>query len=93
MLALARAAAMDHVMEFGAGRAMAALGGMLDQGVRNVLAHSDPDPLDSDSLRAYMDKYLLYAVLWSFAGDARAAQYVVRGPSNHITCYGMVGHG
>ncbi|XP_034246586.1 dynein heavy chain, cytoplasmic-like isoform X2 [Thrips palmi] len=64
----------EHIMDFTRLRALSSLFSMLNQGVRNVLAynHSHSDfPLTSEQLDSYIPKCLVYALLWSFAGDAK----------------------
>nr|CAD7423028.1 unnamed protein product [Timema monikensis] len=64
----------EHIMDFTRLRALSSLFSMLNQGVRNVLqynhAHSD-FPLPNEQLERYIPKCLVYALLWSFAGDAK----------------------
>jgi dynein heavy chain 1 len=64
----------EHIMDFTRLRALSSLFSMLNQAVRNVLqynhAHTD-FPLPSEQLERYMPKCLVYALLWSFAGDAK----------------------
>ncbi|XP_044006814.1 dynein heavy chain, cytoplasmic isoform X3 [Aphidius gifuensis] len=64
----------EHIMDFTRLRALSSLFSMLNQAVRNVLHynHSHIDfPLPSEQLELYMPKCLVYALLWSFAGDAK----------------------
>ncbi|KAK3912297.1 Dynein heavy chain, cytoplasmic [Frankliniella fusca] len=64
----------EHIMDFTRLRALSSLFSMLNQGVRNVLAynHSHSDfPLTNEQLESYIPKCLVYALLWSFAGDAK----------------------
>ena len=64
----------EHIMDFTRLRALSSLFSMLNQAVRNVLQynHSHTDfPLPSEQLERYMPKCLVYALLWSFAGDAK----------------------
>lgn len=64
----------EHIMDFTRLRALSSLFSMLNQSVRNVLqynhAHSD-FPLPSEQLERYIPKCLVYALLWSFSGDAK----------------------
>lgn len=64
----------EHIMDFTRLRALSSLFSMLNQGVRNVVqynhAHSD-FPLPPEQLERYIPKVLVYALLWSFAGDAK----------------------
>lgn len=77
-MALARACGMEHIMEFASQRALESLFAMLDQGVRNIHRHSAGSDfaVDPDHLRTYMEKYLIYAIMWCFTGDAKTPQYV-----------------
>ncbi|XP_046751875.1 dynein heavy chain, cytoplasmic isoform X5 [Diprion similis] len=64
----------EHIMDFTRLRALSSLFSMLNQAVRNVLQynHTHMDfPLPSEQLERYMPKCLVYALLWSFAGDAK----------------------
>ncbi|KAK7789348.1 hypothetical protein R5R35_002380 [Gryllus longicercus] len=64
----------EHIMDFTRLRALSSLFSMLNQGVRNVLQynHTHADfPLPSEQLERYIPKVLVYALLWSFAGDAK----------------------
>ncbi|XP_034944602.1 dynein heavy chain, cytoplasmic isoform X1 [Chelonus insularis] len=64
----------EHIMDFTRLRALSSLFSMLNQAVRNVLQynHAHVDfPLPSEQLERYMPKCLVYALLWSFAGDAK----------------------
>ncbi|GLV39725.1 Dynein heavy chain 64C [Carabus blaptoides fortunei] len=64
----------EHIMDFTRLRALSSLFSMLNQSVRNVLqynhAHAD-FPLPSEQLERYIPKCLVYALLWSFSGDAK----------------------
>lgn len=64
----------EHIMDFTRLRALSSLFSMLNQSVRNVLqynhAHAD-FPLPNEQLERYIPKCLVYALLWSFAGDAK----------------------
>ncbi|XP_053612057.1 dynein heavy chain, cytoplasmic isoform X5 [Plodia interpunctella] len=71
---LERAVSLDHIMDFTRHRALSSLHSMLNRGVRNILAYNrqHPDfPITSDQLEAYVPKWLVYSLLWSFAGDAK----------------------
>ncbi|KOC68078.1 Dynein heavy chain, cytoplasmic [Habropoda laboriosa] len=64
----------EHIMDFTRLRALSSLFSMLNQAVRNVLQynHSHTDfPLPSEQLERYIPKCLVYALLWSFVGDAK----------------------
>lgn len=61
-------------MDFTRLRALSSLFSMLNQSVRNVLAynHSHSDfPLPYETLERYIPKCMIYAIVWSFAGDAK----------------------
>ncbi|XP_063237430.1 dynein heavy chain, cytoplasmic isoform X2 [Bacillus rossius redtenbacheri] len=64
----------EHIMDFTRLRALSSLFSMLNQVVRNVLlynhAHLD-FPLPGEQLERNIPKCLVYALLWSFAGDAK----------------------
>lgn len=64
----------EHVMDFTRLRALNSLFSMLNQTVRNILSynHSHSDfPMQSEQLEKLVPKSLIYAILWSFAGDAK----------------------
>ncbi|XP_070577189.1 cytoplasmic dynein 1 heavy chain 1-like [Ptychodera flava] len=64
----------DHVMDFTRLRALGSLMSMLNQLVRNVLQynHSHMDfPMQSDQLERYVPRYMVYSILWAFAGDGK----------------------
>lgn len=64
----------EHIMDFTRLRALSSLFSMLNQSVRNILqynhAHSD-FPLPPEQIEKYIPKCLVYALLWSFSGDAK----------------------
>jgi dynein heavy chain 1, cytosolic len=65
---------LEHIMDFTRFRALSSLFSMLNQAVRNVLNynHTHPDfPMQLDQLERYVPKSLVYALLWSFAGDGK----------------------
>ncbi|KOB77825.1 Dynein heavy chain [Operophtera brumata] len=71
---LERAVSLDHIMDFTRHRALSSLHSMLNRGVRNILGYNrqHPDfPVTNDQLEAYVPKWLVYSLLWSFAGDAK----------------------
>ncbi|XP_030020118.2 dynein heavy chain, cytoplasmic isoform X1 [Manduca sexta] len=71
---LERAASLDHIMDFTRHRALSSLHSMLNRGVRNILGYNrqHPDfPITNEQLEAYVPKWLVYSLLWSFAGDAK----------------------
>ncbi|KAG8185039.1 hypothetical protein JTE90_017062 [Oedothorax gibbosus] len=64
----------EHVMDFTRLRALGSLFSMLNQACRNVLNynHTHPDfPMQQDQLDRYVPRCLIYALLWSFAGDGK----------------------
>ncbi|XP_061071720.1 cytoplasmic dynein 1 heavy chain 1 isoform X1 [Conger conger] len=72
--ALEHASKMEHIMDFTRLRCMGSLFSMLHQACRNVALYNNnhPDfPMPIDQLERYMQRYLIYAVLWSFSGDGR----------------------
>ncbi|XP_050037127.2 dynein heavy chain, cytoplasmic isoform X2 [Dermacentor andersoni] len=72
--ALEWASRQEHVMDFTRFRALGSLFSMLNQATHNVLTynHSHPDfMMQQDQLEKYIPKCLVYALLWSFAGDGR----------------------
>lgn len=64
----------EHIMDFTRLRALSSLFSMLNKFTRNVLIynqqHSD-FPISTDQLEQYVQKGLIYSLLWSFAGDAK----------------------
>ena len=68
------ASKQEHIMDFTRLRALNSLFSMLNQSLRNILQynHSHADfPLSSEQLEHYVTKSLIYAILWSFTGDAK----------------------
>ncbi|RWS14208.1 Dynein heavy chain: cytoplasmic-like protein [Dinothrombium tinctorium] len=64
----------EHIMDFTRLRALSSLFSMLNQAVRRVLNynHTHPDfPMQQDQLEKYIPKTLIFALLWSFTGDAK----------------------
>ncbi|XP_001636057.2 cytoplasmic dynein 1 heavy chain 1 isoform X2 [Nematostella vectensis] len=64
----------EHVMDFTRMRALESLFSMVHQGVRNVLQYNQqhPDfPMDRDGLERYIPRFLVFSLLWSFAGDGK----------------------
>ncbi|XP_058810234.1 dynein heavy chain, cytoplasmic isoform X2 [Phymastichus coffea] len=68
------ASKQEHIMDFTRLRALNSLFSMLNQALRNTLqynhCHSD-FPLSNEQLERYITKSLVYAILWSFTGDAK----------------------
>ncbi|XP_037097970.1 cytoplasmic dynein 1 heavy chain 1 isoform X1 [Syngnathus acus] len=72
--ALEHASKMEHIMDFTRLRCLGSLCSMLHQACRNVALYNNnhPDfPMPIDQLERYMQRYLIYAILWSFSGDGR----------------------
>ncbi|XP_047193613.1 cytoplasmic dynein 1 heavy chain 1 isoform X1 [Scophthalmus maximus] len=72
--ALEHASKMEHIMDFTRLRCIGSLFSMMHQACRNVALYNSnhPDfPMPIDQLERYMQRYLIYAVLWSFSGDGR----------------------
>ncbi|KAJ3613107.1 hypothetical protein NHX12_019361, partial [Muraenolepis orangiensis] len=72
--ALEHASKMEHIMDFTRLRCVGSLFSMLHQACRNVALYNNnhPDfPMPNEQLERYMQRYLIYAVLWSFSGDGR----------------------
>ncbi|XP_063040383.1 cytoplasmic dynein 1 heavy chain 1 isoform X1 [Engraulis encrasicolus] len=72
--ALEHASKLEHIMDFTRMRCLGSLCSMLHQACRNVASYNNnhPDfPMPIDQLERYMQRYLIYAVLWSFSGDGR----------------------
>lgn len=72
--ALAFAEGLEHIMEFTRPRVLGTLFSMLNRCVRLVLEYNDQHsdfPMTADHLEKFLIKRLLYALVWSFAGDAR----------------------
>ncbi|XP_031789302.2 dynein heavy chain, cytoplasmic isoform X5 [Nasonia vitripennis] len=67
-------AKQEHIMDFTRLRALNSLFSMLNQSLRNILQynHSHSDfPLPNEQVERYITKSLIYAILWSFTGDAK----------------------
>ncbi|CAK8687664.1 unnamed protein product [Clavelina lepadiformis] len=74
MAALEFSRELEHVMDFTHLRALTSLFAMLTQGIWNVQHYNSnhPDfPMQTSILEKYMHKYLLYSIMWSFAGDGK----------------------
>ncbi|KAL6478123.1 hypothetical protein MHYP_G00139580 [Metynnis hypsauchen] len=72
--ALEHASKMEHIMDFTRMRCLGSLFSMLHQACRNIALYNNnhPDfPMPIDQLEKYIQKYLIYAVLWSFSGDGK----------------------
>ncbi|XP_015784706.1 dynein heavy chain, cytoplasmic isoform X1 [Tetranychus urticae] len=72
--ALEYSSTQEHIMDFTRLRALNSLFSMLNEVVRRVLNynHNHPDfPMPPEQLENYISKSLVYAILWSFAGDAK----------------------
>ena len=72
--ALEFASKQEHIMDFTRLRALSSLFSMLNQSCRNILNynHNHPDfPMQHELLERYIPRSLVYALLWSFSGDAK----------------------
>lgn len=70
--ALRLAHEMEHIMTFTMIRALTGLFSMVRKGINVVLDYDEAHeefPLDDDVLRSFMQKYLVFAICWSFGGD------------------------
>ncbi|KXS20765.1 hypothetical protein M427DRAFT_130976 [Gonapodya prolifera JEL478] len=64
---------LDHIMDFTRTRALNTLFSLLNKAVRSVIdynVHHIDFPMAPDHLEAYMTKRLVFALVWSFAGDS-----------------------
>lgn len=65
---------LEHIMDFTRMRVMTTLFSLLNKTARNVIEYNvqHPDfPMSADHLEGYISKRLIYAVIWSFSGDAK----------------------
>uniref|UniRef100_A0A8C4QIF7 AAA+ ATPase domain-containing protein n=1 Tax=Eptatretus burgeri TaxID=7764 RepID=A0A8C4QIF7_EPTBU len=72
--ALEFASKLEHIIEFTRLRCLGSLFSMLHQACRNVAQYNTnhPDfPMQTEMLERYIQRYLVYAMLWSFSGDGR----------------------
>ncbi|XP_070608209.1 cytoplasmic dynein 1 heavy chain 1 isoform X1 [Erythrolamprus reginae] len=72
--ALEHAFKLEHIMDLTRLRCLGSLFSMLHQACRNVAQYNanHPDfPMQIDQLERYIQRYLVYAILWSFSGDSR----------------------
>ncbi|XP_073434094.1 cytoplasmic dynein 1 heavy chain 1 isoform X2 [Dendrobates tinctorius] len=72
--ALEHAFKLEHIMDLTRLRCLGSLFSMLHQACRNIAQYNanHPDfPMPIDQLERYIQRYLIYAVLWSFSGDGR----------------------
>jgi len=70
--ALKLAMDMDHIMTFTMIRALTGLFSMVRKGISMILEYDEAHeefPLADDVLRSFMQKYLVFAICWSFGGD------------------------
>jgi len=71
---LVYAETFEHIMDFTRMRVMNTLFSLLNKTARNVIEynslHSD-FPMSADHMEGYVSKRLIYAVIWSFSGDAK----------------------
>ncbi|KAG8561687.1 hypothetical protein GDO81_015440 [Engystomops pustulosus] len=72
--ALEHAFKLEHIMDLTRLRCLSSLFSMMHQACRNIAQYNanHPDfPMQIDQLERYIQRYLIYAVLWSFSGDSR----------------------
>ncbi|KAM9294157.1 cytoplasmic dynein 1 heavy chain 1 [Gastrophryne carolinensis] len=72
--ALEHAFKLEHIMDLTRLRCLGSLFSMMHQACRNIAQYNanHPDfPMPIDQLERYIQRYLIYAVLWSFSGDGR----------------------
>ncbi|XP_066464042.1 cytoplasmic dynein 1 heavy chain 1 isoform X2 [Eleutherodactylus coqui] len=72
--ALEHAFKLEHIMDLTRLRCLGSLFSMLHQACRNIAQYNanHPDfPMPVEQLERYIQRYLIYAVLWSFSGDGR----------------------
>ncbi|XP_078516318.1 cytoplasmic dynein 1 heavy chain 1 [Lissotriton helveticus] len=72
--ALEHAFKLEHIMDLTRLRCLGSLFSMLHQACRNIAQYNanHPDfPMQIDQLERYIQRYLIYAILWSFSGDSR----------------------
>ncbi|XP_029806677.1 cytoplasmic dynein 1 heavy chain 1 [Suricata suricatta] len=72
--ALEHAFKLEHIMDLTRLRCLGSLFSMLHQACRNVAQYNanHPDfPMQVEQLERYIQRYLVYAILWSLSGDSR----------------------
>uniref|UniRef100_A0A8D0MPF5 Cytoplasmic dynein 1 heavy chain 1 n=1 Tax=Sus scrofa TaxID=9823 RepID=A0A8D0MPF5_PIG len=72
--ALEHAFKLEHIMDLTRLRCLGSLFSMLHQACRNVAQYNanHPDfPMQMEQLERYIQRYLVYAILWSLSGDSR----------------------
>ncbi|XP_012868489.1 PREDICTED: cytoplasmic dynein 1 heavy chain 1 [Dipodomys ordii] len=72
--ALEHAFKLEHIMDLTRLRCLGSLFSMLHQACRNVAQYNanHPDfPMHIEQLERYIQRYLVYAILWSLSGDSR----------------------
>ncbi|OCT64951.1 cytoplasmic dynein 1 heavy chain 1 isoform X1 [Xenopus laevis] len=72
--ALEYAFKLEHIMDLTRLRCLGSLFSMCHQACRNIAQYNSnhPDfPMPIDQLERYIQRYLIYAILWSFSGDGR----------------------
>ena len=63
---------VEHIMDFTRLRALGSLFSILNQSVRNIIAHNQQDfKLNQSETENFLIKSLLLAVVWSFSGDSQ----------------------
>ncbi|KAI8328287.1 dynein heavy chain [Blakeslea trispora] len=73
---------LEHIMDFTRMRVLSTFFSLLNKTVRNVLEYNSqhPDfPMTGDHLEGYIQKRVIYAVIWSFSGDAKLELRTVLG--------------
>ncbi|EPY87752.1 dynein, cytoplasmic, heavy polypeptide 1-like protein [Camelus ferus] len=72
--ALEHASKLEHIMDLTRLRCLGSLFSMLHQACRNAAQYNanHPDfPMQLEQLERYIQRYLVYAILWSLSGDSR----------------------
>jgi dynein heavy chain 1 len=72
----------DHVMQYTLSRSLASMFCMLKHGISKLIEYNDNHvdfPLDDGKIKAFMEKTLVYAMLWGFAGDLNLENRVAFG--------------
>ncbi|XP_078728003.1 cytoplasmic dynein 1 heavy chain 1-like isoform X1 [Lampetra fluviatilis] len=71
---LEHASRLEHIMDFTRLRCLGSLFSLLHQACRNVALYNanHPDfPMPFEQLEKYIQRYLVYSILWSFSGDGK----------------------
>src|SRR5665811_279831 len=67
-------ATLEHIMDFTRMRALSSLFCMMNEAVRQIHTYNSSHqdfPLEPDAVDRFMSKSIVYAMLWSFTGDAK----------------------